>query len=70
MKNEDLEKIKKWLPRGYAKRINLETGISFVAIYATMNGNSKNKAVLDAAVAIAKEEKERVENMQDEVSTL
>ena len=69
MKNEDLEKIKKWLPRGYAKRINLETGISFVTIYATMNGKSKNKAVLDAAVAIAKEEKERVENMQDEVSS-
>ena len=70
MKNEDLEKIKKWLPRGYAKRINLETGISFVTIYATMNGKSKNKAVLDAAVAIVMEEKERVENMQDEVSTL
>lgn len=70
MKNEDLEKIKKWLPRGYAKRIYLETGISFVTIYATMNGKSKNKAVLDAAVAIAKEEKERVENMQNEVSTL
>ena len=70
MKNEDLEKIKKWLPRGDAKRIYLETGINFVTIYATMNGKSKNKAVLDAAVAIAKEEKERVENMQNEVSTL
>lgn len=58
MKNEDLEKIKKWLPRGYAKRINLETGISFVTIYATMNGKSKNKAVLDAAVAICQGEKE------------
>lgn len=70
MNKEELQKIKKWLPRGYAKRIYLETGISFVTIYETMNGKSRNKAVLDAAVAIAKEEKERVENMQDEVSTL
>ena len=70
MNKEKKKKIKKWLPRGYAKRIYLETGISFVTIYETMNGKARNKTVLDAAVAIAKEEKERVENIQNEVSTL
>lgn len=70
MNKEELQKIKKWLPRGYAKRISLETGISFVTIYDTINGKARNQTVLDAAIAIAKEEKERVENIQNEVSTL
>lgn len=70
MKKEELQKIKEWLPRGYAKRIFLETGISFMTIYATINGKTNNKTVLDLAIAIAKEEKERMEKTKSEISTL
>lgn len=53
MKNEDLQKIKQWLPRGYGRRIYNETGITFTTIYATMNGKTHNQKVIDAAIAIA-----------------
>lgn len=70
MEKEELEKIKQWLPRGYARRIFTETGISFMTIYATMNGKSNNKRVLNAAIVIAKEEKVKAEKAKSEVSTL
>lgn len=70
MKKEELQKIKEWLPRGYARRIFLETGISFMTIYSTINGKTNNKVVLDAAIAIAKEEKEKMEKTKNEVSAL
>ena len=40
MKKEELQKIKEWLPRGYARRIFLKTGISFMTIYSTINGKT------------------------------
>lgn len=70
MKNEELQKIKKWLPRGYARRIFSETGISFMTIYSTMNGKASNKQVLESAIVIAKEEKEKLEKNKHEISTL
>lgn len=70
MKKEDLQKIKQWLPRGYARRIYNETGISFMTIYATMNGKTNNREVIKAAIAIAKEEKEKAEKAKAEIETL
>lgn len=70
MKNKDLQKIKQWLPRGYAKRIFKETGISFMTIYSTINGKTHNQKVIDAAIAIAKEEKEKAEKAKNEIAAL
>ena len=70
MKKEELQKIKKWLPRGYARRIFLETGISFMTIYSTMNGKTNNKTVLDAASVIAQEEKEKLRKSKNKISAL
>lgn len=70
MKKEELQKIKQWLPRGYGRRIYNETGISFMTIYATMNGKTHNQKVIDVAIVIAKEEKERTEKARNEIATL
>ena len=63
MKKEDIQKMKKWLPRGYAKRIYDETGISFVTIYAVFAGRSTNDKVIEAAMRIVAEEKAKNEAM-------
>lgn len=70
MKNEDLQKIKQWLPRGYGRRIFDETGITFTTIYATMNGKTNNQKVIDLAIIIAKEEKEKAEKAKNEIAAL
>lgn len=67
---KELQKIKQWLPRGYGRRIFDETGISFMTIYATMNGKTHNQKVIDAAIAIAKEEKEKAEKAKNEIAAL
>ena len=70
MEKDELAKIKRWLPRGYAKHIYAKTGITFVTIYATINGKTNNQKVLTLAIEMAKVEKARVEAAQNEVSTL
>ena len=70
MKKEDLQKSKQWLPRGYGRRIYNETGITFTTIYATMNGKTHNQRVIDTAIAIAKEEKEKNEKAKNEIAAL
>lgn len=70
MNKEELQKIKQWLPRGYARQIFNETGLSFMTIYSTMNGKINNQRVIDAAIQIAKEEKDKAEKAKELVSTL
>lgn len=63
-------KIKAMLPRGYARRIFEETGISLATIYDTINGKSGNQVVIDAAIRIAAEEKEKKEKNKTLISAL
>ncbi len=70
MNKEEREKIKAMLPRGYARRIFLETKISLATIYDTINGKSSNQVVIDAAIRIAAEEKEKVEKNKTLISSL
>ena len=46
MENKDLEKIKKWLPKGYGKRVQEMTGKSLVVIYNVVSGKAKNLSLI------------------------
>lgn len=64
--NKDLEKIKKWLPRGYGRIIQAETGMSLIYIYEVVAGKCHNNVIIDALLRLAlrnKEESERQEKM-------
>lgn len=70
MKNEEIEKIKKWLPRGYAKIIRERTGKSIPFIYQVVCGGTNNKEVYDALLTLALENKKELEERQKLISTL
>ena len=57
MENKDLEKIKKWLPKGYGKRVQEMTGKSLVVIY-------------NALLKLALENKAEIERRKSLLSTL
>lgn len=70
MKKEDLDKIKKWLPRGYAKNIAEELDVSTVTVYSVVGGKQNNERVIDALISLAIKNKEKQDAMTSKISTL
>ena len=70
MENKDLEKIKKWLPKGYGKRVQEMTGKSLVVIYNVVSGKAKNESIYNALLKLALENKAEVERSKSLLSTL
>ena len=70
MENKDLEKIKKWLPKGYGKRVQEMTGKSLVVIYNVVSGKAKNESIYKALLKLALENKAEVERRKSLLSTL
>lgn len=70
MKKKSMDKVKKWLPRGYGKLIREKTGKSLAVIYAVVCGSSENEEVYNALVDLALENKKKIEEREKLVSTL
>lgn len=70
MSNKDLERIKKWLPKGYGKRVQTMTGKSLAVIYNVVGGNAKNELVYNALLKLALENKAEIEKREKLLSTL
>ena len=70
MENKDLEKIKKWLPKGYGKRVQEMTGKSLVVIYKVVSGKAKNESIYNALLKLALENKAEIERRKSLLSTL
>ncbi len=70
MKDEEIEKIKRWLPRGYAKIIRERTGKSLPFIYQVVCGGTNNDEVYRALLDLAVENKKEIEERQKLISTL
>lgn len=69
MKKESIEKIKKWLPRGYGKKIAETTGKSVPFIYQIMSGRTHNDDVYNALLELALENKKEIEKREKLIST-
>ncbi len=70
MKNEEMKKIRKWLPRGFAKIIQQKTGKSLALIYQVANGLTRSEHVYNALLELALENKEKIEAREKLISTL
>ncbi|MDR2129577.1 MAG: hypothetical protein LBP56_00165 [Odoribacteraceae bacterium] len=70
MKKEDLMKIIQCLPRGYGRIIMERTGLSLPTIYNTIHGKSKNELVISTAIELAKETKEKSDNIKSLIESL
>lgn len=70
MKNEDIKKIKKWLPRGYGKVVQEKTGFSLAFIYQVVSGSTENDEVYNALLEVALENKKKIEERTKLISTL
>lgn len=70
MNKKELKKIKDLLPEGYGPRLQEITGKSLVTIYNTLNGRTRNDAVIDAAIALAEENKKAREAKKEWLASL
>ena len=68
--NEELQKIRKWLPRGYAKIIQEKTGKNIASIYQVGCGRTCNDEIYRALLDLAIENKKEIEERQKLISTL
>ncbi|MFR5684720.1 MAG: hypothetical protein ACLUD1_11915 [Clostridia bacterium] len=65
-----MEKIKKWLPRGYAKIIRDKTGRSISYIYQVVSGTTSNNEVYNALLELAVQKKAEIEKRRKLIDTL
>lgn len=70
MKKEDLDKLRKWLPRGYAQMIAKCTNVSRVTVYNVSSGRFKNDVVMDALITLALENKKKEEEQKMKILSL
>ena len=70
MDKKELEKIKSWLPRGYARIISEKTGRSISYIYQVVSGSTNNNEVYNALLELALTKKEEIEKRTKLIETL
>ncbi len=51
----DLEKIKKYLPKGYCKKIATDLGVTPMTVSNALSGKSKRYDIIEKALKIAEE---------------
>lgn len=74
----DLKKLRDSLPSNYAelletkleKKLGKEKGLSKSTIYSVMNGVRHNSVIIDAAIELARETKEKLESQKEAIENL
>lgn len=64
------DRIRKWLPIGYAKIIHERTGKSFSAIYGVVSGKRTSEDIYNALLELALENKKKIEEREKLLETL
>lgn len=70
MAPEELEKLKNSLPGNHLAELSKRTGFSQMYVWQVLNGSRNNNEIVDAAIALAKEEKRRCSKRQKEIANL
>lgn len=65
-----LRKLKSKLPRNYRKELAKRTGLSESAVYRTLKGDLNNTSIIEAAIQLAKENKDRNNTQIDQINSL
>lgn len=70
MKKSLLNKLKKNLPRHYPAKLAKITGYSENLVSQVLNGGKKNLTIIEAAIQLVKDEKKRIEDLENEINQL
>ena len=68
--NQELEKLKTHLPKGYTKILAEEFNVSPMTIHNSLSGKTKRYDIIQRAVAMAKEKLETIKDAGDVVGEL
>jgi len=68
--SEYLIKLRESLPSHNLKILSVRTGFSPTYIWQVLNGKRQSQDIIDAAVALAKETKERLETSKNDIANL
>lgn len=66
----DLKKLRDSLPSNYAELLENKTEFSKSTIYSVMNGVRNNSVIIDAAIDLARDTKEKLESQKEAIENL
>jgi len=70
MNKTDLKKLRKRLPRSWAKLIAEKLNLSPIYVFKVLSGDRNNDTVILAAIDLAEESKEEKEKMRERIHSL
>ena len=70
MSADELKKLKDSLPYDFGVELQKRTGFARTYCYQVLSGERKNPEIIDAAILLAKEEKEKRELQKSEIENL
>lgn len=68
--SSDLKKLRDSLPSNYAELLEKKIGFSKSTIYSVMNGVRNNMEIIDAAIELARDTKEKLESQKKAIENL
>ncbi|MGQ1890621.1 hypothetical protein ACT29H_09285 [Thermophagus sp. OGC60D27] len=70
MTKKELKKLRNELPRGYGRILSEITGKHFNAVYRALKGETNSPEIIQAAINLAKQEKEKKAKIQKQIKSL
>lgn len=70
MSKKELAKLRRALPRGYAKTLAETTGFDPVYVYRVINGDRKNEDIITAAIQLAEENRRKEAERKERIRQL
>jgi hypothetical protein len=70
MTKKDLDRLRKKLPRGYAKILSEKTGKHTSAIYQALTGKINSPEIIEAAIELAKENQQKNADLKRQIDSL
>ena len=68
--NEELEGLKKYLPKGFTRILAKEFGVTDVTVSNSLNGKTKRFDIIQRAIDMAKETLKTKQNLKEIVEKL
>lgn len=67
---KELSKLRKSLPKGAIKIISINTGYVTTYVWQVLNEQRWNQKIIDAAIELAKQTKEKIETAKNDIANL
>lgn len=67
---KELTKLRNSLPERYVRKISETTGYVATYVWQVLNGHRWNEKIIDAAIELAKQTKEKLETAKNDIANL